>query len=184
MKQNKIKSDREKKKILKTFRVDETKNREIKDNPLTIPELIDIALLITKDEDFQKVRKVQSLETENNLLKERKFNLESELERINNRMISNEIEIEELKKTINDKEFDLAKKKKERDIDNSIQATLDYYFKIYNPYNNPLLSIDDFMIIKETYIKSQASRCGLDEEEFSKKLLAAYEETKVQQVLI
>ncbi len=184
MKANKLKSDREKKEILKTFRVDESKNKEIKDNPLTIPELIDIALLVTKDEDFQKIRRIQELETENKLLDERKFGLESEIQRIDKRMINNEIEMEELKKTVKEKEFDLAKKKKHKDIDNSIQRTLDYYFKVYNPDNNPLLSFDDFMIIKETYVKSQASRCGLEEEEFTKKLLKAYEESLVQQVLI
>lgn len=184
MKINKLKSDRERKNITKTFRVDESKDREIRENPLTIPEIVDLGLMVSKDEEFQTFRKIQELETENKLLNERKFSLESEVQGINNRIINNEIEIEELKKSVKGKEFDLAKKKKEKSIDNSIQRTLDYYFKVYNPENNPLLTFNDFMIIKEKYVKSQASRCGLDEEEFSKKLLEAFEESLVQQVLI
>ena len=46
------------------------------------------------------------------------------------------------------------------------------------------VSFDDFIVMKDTYVKSQASRCGLDEEEFTEKLLKAYEESLVQQVLI
>jgi len=57
-----------------------------------------------------------------------------------------------------------------KDINNAIEITLDY-FKRWNTNNYP---IDEFLTQKIDYVSTQASKCGLNLEEFQGKLLDKY----------
>lgn len=184
MKQNKIVSDREPKNIVKSYRTTQTQNKMIKESPLSVYELIELAFLVSRDDDFNKILKVQEMETELKMLNYERIEYENKLHSINDRIINLELELEDIRNTISDKEFSLAKKQKERVIESSIQITLDYYKDYFNPNNNEILSFDMFLTTKESYIKKQATRCGLEYEEFADKLSKAYEESQVQEVLI
>lgn len=184
MKQNKFKSDRETKSIIKSFRVTPSQEEEINKNSRTLNELVDLALYLTKDEDFSLILKKSKLESKAEFMKNRIFNLENEIEKMRNALISIELDIKEIDENLKDKNFDIINFTKEKDIKNSIQTTLDYYHKYYNPKSKKDLSFDLFLLTHKSYIKKQATRCKLNENEFKERLILEFNQIKNQEILV
>lgn len=184
MKQNKFKSDRETKSIIKSFRVTPSQEEEINKNSRTLNELVDLALYLTKDEDFNLILKKSKLESKAEFMKNQIFNLENEIEKMRNALINVEVDIKEIDDNLKDKNLDMINFTKEKDIQNSIQTTLDYYHKYYNPKNKEDLSFDLFLLTHKSYIKKQATRCKLNENEFKERLILEFNQIKNQEVLV
>lgn len=182
MKQNKFKSDRETKSIIKSFRVTPSQDEEINKNSRTLNELVDLALYLTKDEDFNLILKKSKLESKAEFMKNKIFNLENEVEKMRNALINVELDIKEIEESLKDKNLDMINFTKEKEIKNSIQTTLNYYFNYYNS-NNKYLTFERFIERKSSYIKSQATRCRLNENEFKERLISEFNQ-KNQEILI
>lgn len=107
MKQNKFKSDRETKSIIKSFRVTPSQEEEINKNSRTLNELVDLALYLTKDEDFNLILKKSKLESKAEFMKNQIFNLENEIEEMRNALINVEVDIKEIDDNLKDKNLDM-----------------------------------------------------------------------------
>ena len=184
MKQNQIKSNRERKNIMKSFRVTETQNKKILKSNRTIDEIFELGLILDEDDNVELILRKKAMKKQIKEMKIHKVELENELENLNNTLFKMELELQEIDDELKDTKDSLKEYYQDKTIVNSIQTTLDYYFNHYNPENNPLLSIDDFVVIKESYIKSQATRCGLELDEFKTRLLKEYDKFNNQEILV
>ena len=61
-----------------------------------------------------------------------------ELENLNNNLLKLELELDEINKELKTTKDSLKDYYKDKAIVNSIQVTLDYYFKIYNQMNGKI----------------------------------------------
>lgn len=175
---------KEKKDIIKSVRLTKSQDDAIRKSDYSVSEMIDMFLAFSRDENFELLIKKNQLETELRMYKERKAELEGNLNFINEKIIFLEVELKDILDDMNRAEYSLESYGAEKKINNAIQTTLEYYeksFKANTKHNRP---IDDFIAIKQTYLKNQATRCGLDLDEFTEKLLVAYTERTEQQILI
>lgn len=184
MKQNQIKSVRERKNVVKSFRITETQNKKILTSNRTIDEIFELGLILDEDDNVELILRKKEIKKKMKELKFHKLELENELDNLNNNLIKMELELQEINDELKDTKDSLKEYYQDKAIVNSIQVTLDYYFKSFNPENNPLLSFGDFMVIKESYVKSQATRCGLELEEFESRLLKEYDKVEKQEILV
>lgn len=184
MKQNQIKSVRERKNVVKSFRITETQNKKILTSNRTIDEIFELGLILDEDDNVELILRKKEIKKKMKELKFHKLELENELDNLNNNLIKMELELQEINDELKDTKDSLKEYYQDKAIVNSIQVTLDYYFKSFNPENNPLLSFGDFMVIKESYVKSQATRCGLELEEFKSRLLKEYDKVEKQEILV
>ena len=184
MKQNQIKSNRERKNIMKSFRVTETQNKKILKSNRTIDEIFELGLILDEDDNVELILRKKAMKKQIKEMKIHKVELENELENLNNNLFKMELELQEIDDELKDTKDSLKEYYQDKTIVNSIQTTLDYYFNHYNPENNPLLSIDDFVVIKESYVKSQATRCGLELDEFKSRLLDEFNKIGNQEILV
>ena len=137
-----------------------------------------------KDEDFEKLVEKKEIETQLKLEKQRRISVEKELNDIDDNILTLELQLERINNELRENKFNLKDYTKEKKISNSIQTTLKYYEEYYNPKNNKYLTIESFIHDKSTYIKQQSTRCGLEEQEFIKMLVEAYNDSQSQQVLV
>lgn len=184
MKQNQIKSVRERKNVVKSFRITETQNKKILTSNRTIDEIFELGLILDEDDNVELILRKKEIKKKIKELKFHKIELENELDNLNNNLIKMELELQEINDELKDTKDSLKEYYQDKAIVNSIQVTLDYYFKSFNPENNPLLSFGDFMVIKESYVKSQATRCGLELEEFKSRLLDEFDKVEKQEILV
>lgn len=184
MKQNQIKSVRERKNVVKSFRITETQNKKILTSNRTIDEIFELGLILDEDDNVELILRKKEIKKKMKELKFHKIELENELDNLNNNLIKMELELQEINDELKDTKDSLKEYYQDKAIVNSIQVTLDYYFKSFNPENNPLLSFGDFMVIKESYVKSQATRCGLELEEFKSRLLDEFDKVEKQEILV
>ena len=184
MKQNQIKSVRERKNVVKSFRITETQNKKILTSNRTIDEIFELGLILDEDDNVELILRKKEIKKKMKELKFHKIELENELDNLNNNLIKMELELQEINDELKDTKDSLKEYYQDKAIVNSIQATLDYYFKSFNPENNPLLSFGDFMVIKESYVKSQATRCGLELEEFKSRLFDEFDKVEKQEILV
>ena len=184
MKQNQIKSVRERKNVVKSFRITETQNKKILTSNRTIDEIFELGLILDEDDNVELILRKKEIKKKMKDLKFHKIELENELDNLNNNLIKMELELQEINDELKDTKDSLKEYYQDKAIVNSIQVTLDYYFKSFNPENNPLLSFGDFMVIKESYVKSQATRCGLELEEFKSRLLDEFDKVEKQEILV
>ena len=184
MKQNKIKSVRERKDVVKSFRITESQNKKILNSNRSIDEIFELGLILDEDDNVELILRKKEMKKQIKEMKIHKVELENELENLNNTLFKMELELQEIDDELKDTKDSLKEYYQDKTIVNSIQTTLDYYFNHYNPENNPLLSIDDFVVIKESYIKSQATRCGLELDEFKTRLLKEYDKFNNQEILV
>ena len=180
------KEDFEKKTVRKNFRCSESRNKEINESDYTIDEMLDFFFLFSEDEHFEKLKRLDEIKVE---LKYKKRELKRASEivaKINDEVIDLEIESAQIKEQLDGANYNLKDYAKSKKIHNSIQTTLNYYKEHYNPSNNPLLTIETFIETKKTktYVKKQATRCGMEFDEYVDLLVDAYNESQVQQVLI
>lgn len=184
---NKIrKQDEEKKTIRKNFRCTESRAKQINDSDYTIDEMLDFFFLFSEDEHFEKLMRLRELRFELKFKKQALDKAKQDVNELEDNVLSIEIEIEQLQELLKDANYNLNDYAKAKRIHNSIQTTLEYYREHYNPTNNPLLSIDEFLASKKTrtYVKQQATRCGVGFDEYAEMLVKAYNESEVQQVLV
>ncbi len=184
---NKIqKQDKETKSVSKVFRCTPTRAKQIKESDFTVDEMLDYFFLFSEDEYFEKLMRLRELKTEVHYKKQALAGAEITVDKLNSEITLLEIEIEQIQDTIEDGDYGLKEYKKAKRIHNSIQTTLKYYYTQYNPKEKLNLTIDDFVISKNTrrYIKRQATFCGLDFDDFVVELKKAYNENGVQQALI
>ena len=184
---NKIKKqDEEKKTIRKNFRCTESRAKQINDSDFTIDEMLDFFFLFSEDEHFEKLMRLRELRFERKFKKQALDKAKQNVNELEDNILEIDIEIEQIQELLKDANYNLNDYAKAKRINNSIQTTLEYYKEHYNPTNNPLLSIDEFIASKKTrtYVKKQATRCGLDFEDFVEQLVKAYNEMEVQQVLV
>ena len=184
MKQNKIKSVRERKDVVKSFRITESQNKKILNSNRSIDEIFELGLILDEDDNVELILRKKEIRKSMKEMKIHRIQLENELENLNNNLLKLELELDEINKELKDTKDSLKDYYKDKAIVNSIQVTLDYYFKIYNPENNPILTIDMFMETKESYLKSQATRCGLELDEFKSKLLTEFNKIGNQEILV
>lgn len=184
---NKIKKqDDEKKTIRKNFRCTETRKKQIDESDFTIDEMLDFFFLFSEDKHFEKLMRLRELRFELKFKKQALTSAKQSVSELEDDVLGLEIEIEQIQETLKDENYNLNDYAKAKRINNSIQTTLKYYKEHYNPTNNPLLTIDEFVSSKKTnvYVKKQATRCGLNFNDFVDELVKAYNESEVQQVLI
>ncbi len=184
---NKIrKQDEEKKTIRKNFRCTESRAKQINDSDFTIDEMLDFFFLFSEDEHFEKLMRLREIKLELKFKKQALLKAKQDVEDLEDNVLALEIEMEQIQETLDNAKYNLNDYAKAKRINNSIQTTLSYYKEHYNPTNNPLLSIDEFIASKKTrtYVKKQATRCGLEFEDFVEQLVKAYNESEVQQVLM
>ena len=180
------KDDDEKKTVRKNFRCTETRKKQIDDSDYTIDEMLDFFFLFSEDEHFEKLMRLREVKTELKFKRQALTQAKQNVDDLEDNVLALEIEMEQIQETLNDADYNLNDYSKAKRIKNSIQTTLKYYKEHYNPNNSPLLSIDEFIASKRTrtYVKKQATRCGLDFDEFVEQLVIAYNESEVQQVLV
>ena len=175
---------KEKREIIKSIRFTPSENQAIKDSGYSVPEMVGYFLAFSKDEDFEKLVEKKEIETQLKLEKQRRISVEKELNDIDDNILTLELQLERINNELRENKFNLKDYTKEKKISNSIQTTLKYYEEYYNPKDNKYLTIESFINDKSTYIKQQSTRCGLEEQEFIKLLVEAYNESQSQQVLI
>ena len=175
---------KEKREIIKSIRFTPSEIQAIKQSGYSVPEMVGYFLAFSKDDDFEKLIEKGEIETKLKLEKQKRINVEQELENIDNNILTLEIQLERINNELRENNFNLQDYGKEKKITNSIQTTLKYYRKYYNPKNHEYLTIESFIHDKSTYIKQQSTRCGLEEQEFINLLVEAYNESQSQQVLI
>lgn len=180
------KEDDEKKTVRKNFRCTESRKKQIDESDYTIDEMLDFFFLFSEDEHFEKLMRLRELRFQSKFKKQALEKAKQDVNDLEDDLLSLEIEIEQIQETLKDAKYNLNDYTKAKRINNSIQTTLEYYREHYNPTNNPLLSIDEFIASKRTrtYVKKQATRCGVDFDEYVKLLVDAYNESEVQQVLV
>ena len=180
------KEDREIKAKTKTFRCTETRLKQINDSDYSVDEMLDFFFLFSEDEHFEKLLRLRECRSELKFKKIALKDAKQTVDELEDNVLALEIEIEQIQEAIDDANYTLNDYAKAKRIENSIQTTLKYYREYYNKDNNPYLSIDTFIESKKTrtYVKKQATRCGLELEDFVEKLVKAYNESEVQQVLI
>ena len=184
---NKIqKQDKETKSAKHDFRCTPTRKRQIQESDFTVDEMLDYFFLFSEDEHFEKLIKLRELKTEVHYKKQALKDAEFTVSKLNSDIVLLEIEIEKIQDTMEDENYSLKDYIKAKRIHNSIQTTLKYYSKYYNPHNNPNLSIDDFIMSSSTrtYVKRQATMCGLEFDDFVAELKKTHNENGVQQALI
>lgn len=180
------KADKEKKTKVKHFRCTESRVKQINESDFSIDEMLDFFFLFSEDEHFEKLMRLREIKTE---LKFKKHDLEDAkrtVDALEDGVLSLEVEMEQIQETLGDSNYNLKDYTKAKKINNSIQTTLKYYREYYNPTNSPNLSIDEFINGKKTrtYLKKQATSCGLELEDFVEQLVKAYNESEKQQVLV
>ena len=185
-KRNKIISDKEKKDKVKNFRCTESRLKQINESDFTIDEMLDFFFLFSEDDEFEKLMRLREIKTELKFKKQELKRASQLVSDINDEIMDLEIESAQIQETLDDANYNLKDYAKSKKINNSIQTTLNYYKEVYNPNNNPLLTIETFIQTKKTktYVKQQATRCGVDFDEFVGLLVDAYNESEVQQVLV
>ena len=184
---NKIqKQDKETKSARHHFRCTPTRKREIQESEFTVDEMLDYFFLFSEDEHFEKLMKLRELKTEVHYKKQALADAKLTVDKLKDDILLLEIEMEQIQDTMKDGNYNLKEYKNAKRIHNTIQTTLEYYSKYYNPNNNPRLSIDTFIASSKTrpYVKRQATFCGLDFDDFVAELVKAYNDYGVQQVLI
>ena len=184
---NKIqKQNNEIKSVDKHFRCTPSRAEQIKSSDFTVDEMLDFFFLFSEDEHFEKLIKLKELKSELYSKKKLLSNAETTVGKLKDDIILLEIEMEKIQDTMKDGNYNLKEYSKAKRIHNSIQTTLKYYSTYYNPNNNPNMSIDDFIASSNTrsYVKRQATMCGLDFDDFVAELVKAYNESGMQQVLI
>lgn len=187
MTRNKIKKyDSEKKDCRKNFRCTESRNKQIDESDYTIDEMLDFFFLFSEDEHFEKLKRLDEIKTELKYKNQELKRVASLLNTINDEILDLDFEASKIKQELGDANYNLKDYAKSKKIKNSIQTTLNYYNEVYNPKDNPLLSIDTFVQSKKTnvYVKRQATRCGVDFDEYVGLLVDAYNESRLQQVLV
>ena len=179
-------NNKERKSARQTFRCTPSRAKQIKDSDFTIDEMLDLFFLFSEDEHFEKLMRLRELKNELKYKNQALSDAQFRVGKLEDDILTIEVEIERIQETIDDGNYGLKEYAKAKRINNSIQTTLKYYSKYYNPSNNPNLSIDDFIMSSNTrpYVKSQATRCGLEFDEFVEQLVKAYNESGVQQVLV
>lgn len=185
-KRNKIKSDRETKDKVKNFRCTESRLKQIKESDYSVDEMLDFFFLFSEDEHFEKLKRLDEIKTELKYKNQELKRVGKLLGTINDEIMDLEYESTQIKQELNDANYNLKDYAKSKKIQNSIQTTLNYYKEVYNPTNSPLLSINEFIASKKTktYVKKQATRCGLEFDEFVNLLVDEYNKNESQQVLI
>lgn len=180
------KQDDEKKNVRKNFRCTESRAKQINESDYTIDEMLDFFFLFSEDEHFEKLMRLRELRFELRFKKQALDKAKQDVNDLEDDVLGIEIEIEQIQDLLKDANYNLNDYAKAKRIHNSIQTTLEYYRQHYNPKNNPLLSIETFVNSKKTrtYVKKQATRCGLDFEDFVEQLVKVYNESEVQQVLV
>ena len=180
------KDDDEKKTVRKNFRCTETRKKQIDDSDYTIDEMLDFFFLFSEDEHFEKLMRLKEVKTELKFKRQALTKARQNVDDLEDNVLALEIEMEQIQETLNDADYNLKDYAKAKRIKNCIQTTLNYYREHFNPENSPLLSINEFISTKrtKTYVKKQATRCGLDFDEFVEQLVIAYNESEVQQVLV
>ena len=180
------KQDEELKNIRKNFRCTESRAKQIKESDYTIDEMLDFFFLFSEDEHFEKLIRLKEINSELKIKRADLSDAKDIVDKLEDRILSLEIEQEQIQETLKDNNFNLHDYAKSKQIHNSIQTTLNYYKEYYNPTNSPRLTIETFVESNKTkaYVKNQATRCGLEIEDFVEQLVKAYNEMEVQQVLI
>ena len=180
------KADKEKKTKVKHFRCTESREKQINESDFSIDEMLDMFFLFSADEQFEMLMKLREIRTELKFKKQALSDAKATVDKLEDAVLSLEIEMEQIQEKLDGENYNLKDYAKAKQIDNSIQTTLKYYREYYNPTNNPNLSIEEFINSKKTrtYVKKQATRCGLEFEDFVDQLVKAYNESEVQQVLI
>lgn len=184
---NKIrKQDEERKNIRKNFRCTESRDKQIKESDYTIDEMLDFFFLFSEDEHFEKLMRLREIKAELKIKNEDLEDARNTVDKLEDKVLSLEVEMEQIQETLKDNNYNLHDYAKSKQIHNSIQTTLAYYNEYYNPTHNPRLTIETFVESKKTriYVKKQATRCGLDFEDFVEQLVKAYNENEEQQVLM
>ena len=184
---NKFKKyDSERKTIRKNFRCTESRKKQIDDSDYTIDEMLDFFFLFSEDEQFEKLMKLRDLKFEYEMKQKELSDTKLIVEKLEDEVLSLEIKIERIQNELDDSNYNLKDYTKSKKVKNSIQTTLKYFKDYYNPTNNPQLTIETFIQTKKTrtYVKNQATRCGVDFDEYVNLLVDAYNESEVQQVLI
>lgn len=181
-----MKADSEIKDVRKNFRCTKSRAKQIDESDFTIDEMLDMFFLFSEDEHFESLMRLREIKAELKIKNQDLNDAKATVDKLEDRILSLEVEMEQIQETLNDNNYNLKDYAKAKRINNSIQTTLKYYREHYNPTNNPLLSIDEFIASKKTkvYVKKQATRCGLDFEDFVQELVKAYNESEVQQVLV
>lgn len=186
-KKNKLqKGNKERKIVDKHFRCTPTRAKQIMDSDFTIDEMLDYFFLFSEDEHFEKLMRLRELKNELRYKKQALSDAQFRVDKLEDDILTIEVEMERIEESMDDGKYGLKEYAKAKRIHNSIQTTLKYYSEYYNPNNNPNLSIDDFIMSSNTrpYVKRQATRCGLDFDEFVEQLLKTYHEKGEQQVLV
>ena len=186
MKNKRKKIDSEPKNVRKNFRCTESRNKQITESDYTIDEMLDFFFLFSEDAEFEKLMRLREIKTELKYKKQELKRASQLVSDINDEIMDLEIESEQIQESLDNANYNLKDYAKSKKVHNSIQTTLNYYKEVYNPNNNPLLTIETFIQTKKTktYVKRQASRCGVDFDEYIGLLVDAYNENEVQQVLI
>lgn len=186
-KKNKLqKGNKERKVCDKHFRCTPSRARQIKESEFTVDEMLDYFFLFSEDEHFEKLMRLRELKNELKYKKQALSDAQFRVDKLEDDILTIEVEMERIEESMDYGKYGLKEYAKAKRINNSIQTTLKYYSEYYNPNNNPNLSIDDFIMSSSTrsYVKRQATMCGLDFENFVAELVKAYNERGVQQVLI
>lgn len=181
-----MKADVEKKDKVKNFRCTESRLKQINESDYTVDEMLDFFFLFSEDEHFEKLMRLRELRFERKFKKQALDKAKQDVNDLEDIILEIDIEIEQIQELLKDANYNLNDYAKAKRINNSIQTTLEYYRQHYNPKNNPLLSIETFVNSKrtKTYVKKQATRCGLEFEDYVEQLVKAYNESEVQQVLV
>lgn len=180
------KADKERKDEVKNFRCTKSRLKQINESDYSVDEMLDFFFLFSEDEHFEKLMRLREIKTELKIKNKDLEDAKRTVDVLEDAVLSLEVEMEQIQETLGDENYNLKDYAKAKQINNSIQTTLKYYREYYNPKNNPNLSIEEFINSKKTrtYVKKQATRCGLEFEDFVEQLVKAYNESEVQQVLM
>lgn len=156
-----------------------------------VSEMVDLYLLLENDENFILLKNKQS---KLSMIRDLEAELvEVDIKRANilDTIANLKLDVKEINGQLRDKGMDLRTYKTKKDLDNSIQKTIDYYQHNYNPYNkkSDVYSMEAFLLSEskkvQSYIKNMATRGGMidDIEGFKELVIQKYKED-FQEVLL
>ena len=100
MKQNKIKSVRERKDVVKSFRITESQNKKILNSNRSIDEIFELGLILDEDDNVELILRKKEITKTIKEMKIHRIQLENELENLNNNLLKLELELDVLTRFI------------------------------------------------------------------------------------